>query len=132
MGVLWTVWPVDDGMREWLDEQQIAYPDKPSRFPTGAEIKSALALLGDYDIELTDNGLGAPWQASIVHKEGGDGGPWTLLNVSSYSGDDLPQELWFDKGWESLITEILKHLSVACGPLVLIADAGGEPMVIAA
>jgi hypothetical protein len=132
MGILWTVWPLDDGMREWLDEQQVSYPDKPSRLPTGAEIKSVLALLGDYDIELTDHGLGAPWQASIVHKEGGDAGQWTLLNISNYSGDDLPQELWFEKGWESLITDILKHLSAGCGPLVLIPDTGGEPTVIAA
>jgi hypothetical protein len=131
MGVLWTVWPLDDGMREWLNELSVDYPDSPSRFPTGMEIKVALAALDGYDIRITDNGLGATWQASIVHKSGGDAGPWTLLSVNSYSGDELPQELAFEKGWESLITEILKHLSIECGPLVLIADVGGEPVVIA-
>jgi hypothetical protein len=131
VGILWTVWPLDEGMREWLDEQCIAYPERPSRFPTGAEIKSVLAMLTSYDVEITDNGLEEHWQAFIVHKEGGDSSPWTRLNVSNYSGDHLPQQLSFEKGWESLITEILQHLSVACGPLVLIADTGGEPTVIA-
>lgn len=130
MGILWTVWPLDDGMREWLDDQNVVYPDRPSRFPTGSEIKSVLATLSNHDIEINDNGLGVPWQASIIHKTGGDNAPWTLLNISAYSGDDLSQELWFEKGWESLITEILQQLSVACGPLVLIADTGNEPVVV--
>jgi hypothetical protein len=131
VGILWTVWPLNDDMRKWLDEQDIAYPVGPSRFPTGAEIKLALAMLSNYDVKVTDNGPGAYWQASIVHKDGGHNGPWTLLNISNYSGDDMQQELSFEKGWESLITEILQHLSVTCGPLVLIADTGGEPIVIA-
>ena len=131
MGVLWTVWPLDEQMRNWLEEQSIAYPNVPSRFPTGAEIKKALGSLNGYNIAITDNGLGASWQASIVHTSGGDKGPWTQLNISHYSGEELPQELWFEKGWESLIKEILQQLTLACGPLTLMADTGVEPVVIA-
>jgi len=118
-------------MCAWLEEQKISYPKVPSRFPTGAEIKSVVNSLRGYNVEIIDNGIGSSWQASIVHATGGDTGAWTLLNISTYSGDDEPQHLWFEKGWESLITEILQKLTVACGPLALMADSGGEPTVIA-
>ena len=125
------MWPLDDQMCAWLDEQQIAYPKAPSRFPTGAEIKRVINSLNGYNVEVNDNGVGASWQASIVHESGGDSGPWTLLNISTYSGDAEPQQLWFEKGWESLVTEILQKLTNACGPLALIADSGDKPTVIA-
>lgn len=131
MGVMWTVWPLDDQMCAWLDEQQVSYSKAPSRFPTGAEIKKAVGSLDGYSVEVNDNGVGAPWQASIVHASSGDSGPWALLNITTYSGDDEPQQLWFEKGWESLITEILQKLVYVCGPLALIADSGGKPVVIA-
>jgi hypothetical protein len=127
MGVLWTVWPLDAEIKSWLDEMAVAYPNAASRFPTGAEIKTVLEGLLDYDVEITDNGIGACWQAMITHKNGGDKGPWTLLNISKYSGDNELQELWFEKGWEELIQDILKNLSSACGPLVLIPDTGDVP-----
>ena len=130
MGVLWTVWPLDDEMTSWLDEIGVAYSDAASRFPTGAEIKRAVNSLTDYDIKITDNGTGAFWQAFVEHKEGGDKGPWALLNIKEYSGDDEEQELWFEKGSEELIRLILRDLSKACGPLVLIPDTGDEPSVI--
>ena len=131
MGILWTVWPLDDEMKSWLDEIEVEYPDKASRFPTGLEIKNALTTLSEYDIKITDNGPGASWQAFIVHKQGGEKGPWTLLNVTKYSGDNEQQKLWFEKGWEELIELVLKKLSVSCGPLVLIPDTGGDPIIIA-
>ncbi len=130
MGVLWTVWPLDDEMTSWLDEIGVAYPGTASRFPTGAEIKRAVNSLTDYDIKITDNGPGAFWQAFVEHKQGGDEGPWALLNITEYSGDDEEQELWFEKGSEELIRLILQDLSRACGTLVLIPDTGDEPSVI--
>jgi hypothetical protein len=57
MGALWTVWPPDDQMRSWLDETGVEYPDKPSRFPTGHEIKAAFSRLGDLSVSVRDNGL---------------------------------------------------------------------------
>lgn len=130
MGVLWIVWPLDDEMKSWLDETGVEYPNSSSRFPTGREIKDVVAALSDFDIAITDNGVGSPWQASIVSKLGGDHGEWTLLNISEYSGDDEEQKLWFEKGWESLMTSILKELSKKSGPLVLIPDTGDDPRVI--
>jgi hypothetical protein len=130
MGILWTVWPLDDDMSSWLDDQEVAYPRAPSRFPTGAEIKAVTSGLRAHNVKVNDNGLHAPWQALITQKGDATDPEWAVLTVSDYSGDDLPQQLYFEKGHESLIIEILKRLVSSCGPLVLIDDAGGEPSVI--
>ena len=132
MGVLWTVWPLDDDMKSWLDECGVEFPSVSSRFPTGREVKEVLASLSAFDVEIFANGIGGSWQASIVSKSGGDSGEWTLLNISEYSGDEEPQRLWFEKGWESLIVSILKKLARNAGPLVLIPDTGEEPVVVEA
>jgi len=79
---------------------------------------------------VNDNGLHASWQALITPKDNEVDPAWAVLTVSDYSGDDLPQQLYFENGHESLIIEILQRLVSSCGPLVLIDDAGGEPSVI--
>jgi len=130
MGILWTVWPLDGEMCSWLDEQEVAYPRTPSRFPTGIEIKAVISGLTAYSVKVNDNGLNAPWQALLTQK-GNDIDPeWAVLTISDFSGDDLPQQLYFEKGHESLIVEILRRLAASTGPLVLIDDAGSEPSVI--
>lgn len=130
MGVLWNVWSLTEEMRAWLDETEVEYPRAPSRLPTGREIKEVIGALEGFDVKINDNGLGATWQASIVSKNGGDIGEWTLLNISEYAGDDDEQQLWFEKGWESLMVRILETLSKATGPLVLLADTGDPPIII--
>jgi len=130
MGILWTAWPLDDDMRSWLDDQEMAYPRTPSRFPTGAEIKAAISGLTAHSVEVNDSGLHAPWQALITQKDNEVDPAWAVLTVSDYSGDELPQQLYFENGHESLIIDILQRLASSCGPLVLIDDAGGEPSVI--
>lgn len=72
MGVLWTVWPLDNETRRWLDEIEVPYPAKASRFPTGTEIKTALKELADHQVEITDNGKDGSWQALITHLCGAD------------------------------------------------------------
>lgn len=129
MGILWTVWPLDDDMKSYLDEEGINHPEAPSRFPTGHEIKEALKNIEGYNISYYDNGVGQSWQASIESATNPEDS-WTLLNVSEYSGDNEPQQLWFEKGDENLIKLILRSLSLNCGPLTLIADCGGPPQVI--
>ena len=129
MGVLWTTYPLDDEMKGWLDSQDVWYPDSPSRFPTGNEIKEALAGLPGVDVQITDNGVGASWQAWIIS----DTSPeemWTLLNISRYSGDDEPQELWFEKGHEQLIKTVLNEICKTSGPIVLMPDTGDPPEVV--
>ena len=131
MGILWTVWPLDSQMTAWLQELEVPHPDVLSRFPTGREIKTVLSKLHGFNVEIRDNGIGFAWQASIVSVLGGDMCEWTLLNINEYSGDDEQQQLWFEKGWESLIKSILCRLVKDAGPLVLIDDASSRPQVIA-
>jgi len=132
MGIMWVVWPLDGDMTSYLDSQEIDYPEVPSRFPTGREIQEALQHLNGYDVEINDNGLSATWQAMITQSGEVAEPEWALLNISCHSGDDQPQKLIFEKGYEELIKKVLRLLVPRCGPLVLIDDAGGEPQVILA
>lgn len=129
MGILWTVFSVNDEMKEWLDSEGVEYPDHSSRFPKGKEVKEVLRNLEGYEIEIIDNGIGNNWQAWINSKIEPEK-YWTLLNISKYSGDEELQEIWFEKGHDELIKLVLQKLNYYCGPLVLIADTGDPPEVI--
>lgn len=128
MGVLWTVWPLDEQMTAWLDDQGIAYPTQPSRFPTGAEIRAVLSSFPG-NVEVTENGDGGPYSAYVTQGMG-EAERWTLLQVTEFTGNSHPQELWFEKGDEELIKDLLQRLTRACGPLALIADVGDPPQII--
>ena len=134
MGVIWSVFPLEDRMKSWLDKIGIAYPDMSSRLPTGREIKDVLASLPSHNVDISEKGVGRPWQASIqkVSTSTGeyDGTEWTSLEIIKYSGDDIEQDFYFSKGWETLIILILKNLAVQTGPLVLLPDTGENPTVI--
>jgi len=129
MGILWTVWPTTDEMKEWLTSEGVEYPAQVSRLPKGKEIKSVLESLDGYKVEIKENGVGNSWQAWIESTSNPEE-YWTLLNITEYSGDDEYQEPWFEKGHEILIKLILSKLSTYCGPLVIIPDTGGTPEVI--
>lgn len=129
MGILWTTYPLDDEMKEWLDSLDVPYSNLPSRFPTGAEIKDAISELSGIKVQIRDNGIGANWQAWF-ESESKPEEFWTLLNISNYSGDSEPQELCFEKGHEVLIKQVLAKICSKCGPLVLLADAGGDPEIV--
>jgi hypothetical protein len=136
MGILWTVRPLDDQMKSWLDQIGVEYPRVASRFPTGHEIKTVVTTLPGHHVTINDNGIGRSWQADIVAKSATNpcehGTEWALLHITKYSGDTLEQKLWFERGWESVITRVLKELAKNSGPLVLMDDAGGDPIVISA
>ena len=129
MGILWTVYPLIDEMKKWLDSEGVTYPNSGSRFPTGSEVKEALAQMNGVKIIITDNGLGAFWQAWI-ESESSPKELWTNLNISKYSGDGELQEIWFERGHDSLIKLVLKNICQKCGPLVLIPDTGDLPEVV--
>lgn len=131
MGVLWTTYPLNDEMTEWLDSLEVPYPKTPSRFPTGREVKDAIAELGGVKVTIRDNGVGATWQAWLESESKPDE-LWTLLNITNYSGDNESQEIWFEKGHDQLIKQVLAVICKKCGPLVLIPDTGGDPEVVGA
>jgi hypothetical protein len=130
MGVLWTVWPLDEQMTDWLSNQNIAFPDLASRFPTGREIRAVLSVF-PATVEIVENGIGGAFSATVYEGAAGDE-RWTVLQITHYTGDDEPQELWFEKGHESLIKDIMARLAMSCGPLTLIADVGDPPQIILA
>ena len=90
----------------------------------------SIGFRSTFKVQVYDVGVGKHWGAFIVSPFGGDIGEWADLKITSFSGDDQEQELYFEKGSESLIVLILKQLAQKCGPLVLIADAGGAPQIV--
>lgn len=83
------------------------------------------------NVEVTENGDGGPYSAFVTQGTGDDK-RWTLLQVTEFTGNSHRQKLWFEKGHEDLIKELLQRLTRACGPLALIADVGGPPQIIEA
>ena len=128
MAIMWTVWPLDGEMTEWLTTQDIEFPDVPSRFPTGSEIKRTLDSL-DVKVRYHNNGLGKIWSA-LIERGDESNSTWATLIIDEYAGDDQPQHLYFEKGDETLIRMLLKRLAAYSGPLVLLDDAGDQPRVI--
>jgi hypothetical protein len=129
MSVLWTISALDEPMHQWLNDLGVLFPLQPSRLPTGAEIKSALADFSGYDVKIADRGIGSAWEADIVDQRGAEHG-WAFLRIIKFTGDDQPQELYFEKGSEPLMTALLSRLTPICGPLALIPDTGDLPTVI--
>lgn len=128
MGVSWTIWPLDDEMRPVLDDMGIDYPDAPSRWPTGSEVKETLAKMAGYEVETADNGPGGPFSASLYRGET----HWALLQVSDYAGDHLAVKPCFEKGHEDTIRPFIAKLAAACGPLVVIVNGEEFEVILAA
>jgi hypothetical protein len=130
MGILYTVWPLDDSARDWLRSQNIPSPSRQSRWPTRHELQELLAGLSGFSVEYTDNGPGMSWDASISDNEPGDAECWTLLHAEPEGGDDARTKVHFEKGEPYLIVALLRGLSRTVGPLMLMPDVGGPPMIV--
>src|SRR6185369_5397833 len=134
MGVLYSVLPLTHelrpAMRDW------GFPDVPfaeARNPTPAEIRGVLSNLPGYRAFFNDPPtIGTGWQAEVEDASDAESGAWTLVNMSEYPGEDVPGEVWFEKGWPDLIVQTLVRLAARTGPLVLVADCGGSPLLIRA
>jgi hypothetical protein len=132
MGVIYSVFTLTQEIREWLASEGIDVPQSTvaSRYPTPNEISATLNSMSDISVEYTIPNPGGTWQALMSTKPDPDNGPWTLINISEYKSDSIPQPLWFEKGWDDLIINILKKLSLTTGPLVLYPDTGDVPVVV--
>ena len=135
MGVLYTVLPLDDEIATYLRDEGAHVPphSKSTRNPTLLEVRAACDRLSGFRTEYFVSQDGKRWQASIEGATNPQEEPWTLLNVSDYTGrEDEPQRIWFEKGWESLILRVLHGLASSCGPLVLLPDTGEQPIAVTA
>jgi len=117
-------------MRDWGLRDA---PPVEARNPTPAEIRTVLASLPGYRASFNDPPtIGTAWQADVEDAIAPESGAWTLVNMSEYPGEDVPGKVWFEKGWPDLIVQILVKLAARTGPLVLVADCGGSPLLIQA
>lgn len=127
MGILYTVWPLDQEARTWLADQSIESPAGPARWPTRTELEKVLSELRGFKVTFTLNGPGQRWSASI--DDGEEDGNWTLLQAEP-EGDDRSTRVSFEKGEPTLIVAILRALSAETGPLMLVSDVGCPPIVV--
>lgn len=130
MGVLYMVWPVDSEMRQWLGSQAIDAPETDSRWPSKQEVLTALNRLQGFQINVTDNGPDARWDAFVECPAVKD--LWTLLQAKPRDGSDDVTEITFEKGHVALIVAVLRDLVRTTGPLVLMTDSGDDPLIIRA
>jgi hypothetical protein len=129
MGILYTVWPLDDQAKTWLWSQDIGFPESTSRWPTRAEVERVLGELRGFKVKFTLNGPGNRWDADI--DDGEEDGNRTLLHAVPQDNDDGCTLISFEKGEPTLIVAILRALATTSGPFMLLPDVGCPPMVIA-
>jgi len=132
MGVLYAIVPVDDEIADYLREMGESVPeaDAAPRNPTPREIRAVCDALPGQRVHYSFK-FGAFWQAVVEGAADPEQEPWTLLNIAEFSGsEDEPHPISFDKGWPSLILEIVRRLSVSCGPLAVIPDTGEAPIAV--
>jgi len=130
MGIIYTVSLATADARAWLLEQGIECSDRASRWPTGNELKYAVECFRGIQVQYNDNGVGYCWQALLSNGEAGTEEVWAALNVEKHQGYDQTNDFWFDKGTTELNVAIALVLSAKTGPLVLLADCGGPPLVV--
>ncbi len=132
MGVLYSVFPVDDKARGALPDLGVSdAPCENGRNPTPAEIRAVLGTLHDFKCTYTEQpAIGRTWQAMVEHTDDPDRGGWTLLNVSQYRGETQEAEFWFEKGWPDLILRIVVGLASKCGPFFILPDTGDAAVVV--
>ncbi|MBN2385148.1 hypothetical protein JXQ70_19920 [bacterium] len=132
MGVIYTVYPIDDRARKAApDIGLINPPAEDGRHPTPSEIRAVVGDLDGFKASYTEHPIfHKPWQVMVEHAQDPDNGGWTLINVSEYLGEDQPTEIWFEKGWPDLIIRIMVGLSRTCGPLFILPDTGEAALVV--
>ncbi len=134
MGVLYSVLPYDARMREAVKKLGYAgpFPGGEGRNPTPAEIRHVVAGLDGFKASYNDPPtMGQLWQVTVEDALDPDTGRWTLVNMSKYAGENVPEDIWFEKGWPDLIVRILLRLATTCGALVVVPDTGEAPLVVA-
>jgi hypothetical protein len=131
MGAMYSVHPLIEKIKLWLDEQSIEYPaDINGRNPTLSEIQQSLGQLVGYSSNMTVAEIGKPWQAFIEDRMDPEKKGWAILNIINLTNSN--NEFYFEKGCPDLIVRFTVLLTKYTGPLVLICDAGGPPLVVTA
>jgi len=128
MGVIYSVFPVDSEVREWLITEGLSLPDSDGHAPTPQQLKAALETLHDQAISFN---IGERvWQAQIDDLNSPETGPWTVINVIDYTSPDEPCAFYFEKGWPELIIKVVHRITQQAGPVVVVPDTGCPAVVV--
>ena len=135
MSISYVVTPLldDEAFANWLDTFGILPPTGvASRFPTIREIRCILENLDGFDFETWIGGTF--WDADIFECHRSDDrweGEYTRLCVINYEdSEEIPVAFYFHKGSARLALFILQRLTQICGPLVIVLDTCGIPILV--
>jgi len=117
MGVLYSVIPYDESIKEWIKTNNIDVGQIDiGRLPTFKEIERVLY----------ETGFKVTWEVSeLGYKDATidrSDGAWTSLVIEDYVDEDSPCGFGFHKGWEEIIHIIVSYITKITGPLVVIPD----------
>ena len=131
MGVLYSVFPLDKELAEYLGELEVTLPAPPitSRCPTPQELRIVAGSIPDIRSTASQDEDGRLQEIDLCDATQPKSGPWTVLQIDGYVDEVTPCRLSFHKGWPDLVLEVAIRLSRLTGPLVIFAD--GESPVIA-
>ena len=130
MGVMYSVFPLQPELCEWLDEQGVTYPDVPSRNPRLQELKAVIAARPQWSAEISDEVMGKSWNALLTGTRQAGREPWCVLQIIALQPGE--NEFYFENGDPVMILDFLIELCEFTGPLVLISDAGDLPLLVQA
>ena len=130
MGVMYSVFPLQAQLCEWLDEQGVAYPDVPSRNPKLEELKAVIEARPQWRAELSAEVMGKSWNALLTGIPQVGREPWCVLQIIVLQPGE--NEFYFENGDPVMIFDFLVGLCEFTGPLVLISDAGDLPLLVQA
>ena len=130
MGVMYSVFPLQAELCEWLDEQGVAYPDAPSRNPTLDELKAVIAARPQWHAEVSAEIMGKSWNALLTGVPEAEHEPWCVLQIIALQPGE--NEFYFENGDPVMILDFLIGLCKFTGSLVLISDAGDLPLLVQA
>jgi hypothetical protein len=127
MGVIYTTFPLEDELKEYLDEMDIEYPgtESCSKNPSPNEVLAALTSLDSLNVE--SGFMNGSWQTT-VEDEVRD--YYTSIHMHECGKMDDNGSLSFEKGEPRLIIEILKILSEKTGTVALFPDTGDVPLCV--
>jgi hypothetical protein len=125
---MYAVHPFDERARSYAKQHGVSSIDHPDgRHPTVAELRAALEHLPNTTVEYEPiPTVGQSWGACVEDAAAPEEGPWTQVRTLRYLGEDAPIEIYFEKGWPSLVVQIVSHLSGSCGTLFIVPDTGSR------
>ncbi len=131
MGVLYSLLVVDERMIDYLRERGVMPPAGTSLPPTPARVRRAMEDVPGWKVDIRSGNEW--WQATVAAVRADGGIDYALLNAAGYRGDEAePASLYFEKGDGLMNLVVAERIAAVCGPLALLGDHSGEPVVVTA